>query len=104
MSPESDASEERSEEQGSGTRSGDEGSGDSSSKGSSGGLATKWKVLIGIVVYLATVVVVFLIAPPTAPHPFEPVKEFELDPWIPIYIGGLDLSINKGVVFVGSGR
>ena len=84
MSPESDSSANEQEE-------------------SSGGLDTKWKVLIGIVVYLATVVVVFLIAPPTAPHPFEPVKEFELDPWIPIYIGGpqgLDLSINKAVVFV----
>ena len=100
MSPESDASKERSDEQGSGNGSSNEGSGESSSKESSGGLATKWKVLIGIGVYLAVVVVVALIAPPIPPHPFEPVKEFELDPWIPIYLGGLDLSINKGVVFV----
>jgi len=74
--------------------------GSSSSSESSGGLATKWKVLIGIGVYLAVIVVVYLIAPPIPPHPFEPVKEFELDPWIPIYVGGLDLSINKAVVFV----
>jgi F-type H+-transporting ATPase subunit a len=74
--------------------------GSSSSSESSGGLATRWKVLIGIGVYLAVIVVVYVIAPPIPPHPFEPVKEFELDPWIPIYIGGLDLSINKGVVFV----
>jgi len=100
LSPESDASEERSEEQGSGTRSGDEGSGDSSSKGSSGGLATKWKVLIGIGVYLAVVVVVALIVPPIPPEPFEPVGEFQLDPWIPIYLGSIDMSINKGVFFV----
>jgi F-type H+-transporting ATPase subunit a len=86
---------------------------DSSSRSEeSGGLDTKWKVLIGIGVYLAVAVAVTALAPPIPPHPFEPVKEFQLDPWIPICIGGevdpvakecmgmIDLSINKAVVFV----
>jgi F-type H+-transporting ATPase subunit a len=84
----------------------------SSAEGSSGGLSTKWKVAIGIAIYFAVVVVVYLIAPPSPPHPFDPVSEFQLEPWIPICIGGavdpvahacvggLDLSINKGVLFV----
>jgi F-type H+-transporting ATPase subunit a len=35
---------------------------------------------------------------------FDPTKEFELHPWVPIHLGPLDLSINKAVVylFVGS--
>ena len=67
---------------------------------SSGGLATKWKVLLGVGLYLAVIVVVGLIAPPSPPAPFDPVSEFALDPWIPLYIGSLDLSINKAVFFV----
>jgi F-type H+-transporting ATPase subunit a len=86
--------------------------GSSSRSESSEGLATKWKVLIGIGIYVAVVVVVAVIAPPMPPPPFEPIKEFQLDPWIPICIGGevdpvahecmgmIDLSINKAVFFV----
>jgi F-type H+-transporting ATPase subunit a len=31
---------------------------------------------------------------------YQPQNEFKLDAWIPIHIGGLDLSINKAVVYV----
>jgi F-type H+-transporting ATPase subunit a len=31
---------------------------------------------------------------------FDPSHEFELHPWIPIHIGPLDLSINKGVAYL----
>jgi F-type H+-transporting ATPase subunit a len=31
---------------------------------------------------------------------FRPQNEFKLDPWIPIHVGGLDLSINKAVVYL----
>lgn len=31
---------------------------------------------------------------------FKPQNEFKLDPWIPIKIGGVDLSINKGVLYL----
>ena len=78
----------------------------------SGGLATKWKVLIGLAVYVAVIIAVFLVFPPVPPEPFTPSSEFELTPWIPICVGGtvdpvagaclggLDLSINKAVFFV----
>jgi F-type H+-transporting ATPase subunit a len=31
---------------------------------------------------------------------FKPQNEFKLDPWIPIKLGGIDLSINKAVLYV----
>ncbi len=72
----------------------------SSAKGRFAGLATKWKVAIGFGVYIAVVIAVYVIAPPVPPEPFEPVSEFELDPWIPLFLGPIDLSINKAVFFV----
>ena len=75
----------------------------SSGNESSGGLATKWKVLIGFGIYLAVIVGVFLIAPPVPPDPEfakAPQIEFELQPWIPLHLGPIDMSINKAVFFV----
>jgi F-type H+-transporting ATPase subunit a len=31
---------------------------------------------------------------------FDPTREFELDPWVSIHIGPLDMSINKAVVYL----
>src|SRR3954471_19031203 len=31
---------------------------------------------------------------------YQPQNEFKLDPWIPIKLGGLDLSINKAVLYL----
>ena len=73
-----------------------------SAEESSGGLATKWKVLIGAAVYLAVVIAFALLVPPGPPGP-PPIEEFQLTPWIPIFpFGpeGIDLSINKAVVYV----
>jgi F-type H+-transporting ATPase subunit a len=69
----------------------------------SGGLATKWKVLIGIGVYLAVVVALGLLVPPVPPDPKfaqAPQMEYELDPWIEWHLGPIDMSFNKGVFFV----
>ncbi len=66
---------------------------------SSGGLATKWKVVIGVSVYLAVVIAVALLVPPGPPGP-PPISEFELIPWVPLYLGTIDMSINKAVMFV----
>ncbi|MGH8259886.1 MAG: F0F1 ATP synthase subunit A [Steroidobacteraceae bacterium] len=42
-----------------------------------------------------------LLAPASASAAeFDPSKEFELKPWIPIHIGSLDLSITKAVVYL----
>jgi F-type H+-transporting ATPase subunit a len=34
---------------------------------------------------------------------FDPAKEFELHPWVPIHLGPLDLSINKAVAYLWLG-
>jgi F-type H+-transporting ATPase subunit a len=34
---------------------------------------------------------------------FDPAKEFELNPWVPIHLGPLDLSINKAVAYLWLG-
>ena len=31
---------------------------------------------------------------------YQPQNEFQLDPWISIHIGGLDLSVNKAVLYL----
>jgi F-type H+-transporting ATPase subunit a len=31
---------------------------------------------------------------------FDPSDEFKLNPWVPIHVGGLDLSINRAVVYL----
>ena len=31
---------------------------------------------------------------------FKPQNEFKLDPWISIKIGGIDMSINKAVLYL----
>ena len=31
---------------------------------------------------------------------FDPTHEFELDPWVSIHLGPLDMSINKAVVYL----
>ncbi len=54
----------------------------------------------------ATAPVVLLLASPAGAgaiqinENFKPQNEFKLDPWIPIKIGGIDLSVNKGVLYV----
>jgi F-type H+-transporting ATPase subunit a len=77
--------------------------GTSSQNESSGGLATKWKVAIGFGIYFAAVIVVSLLVPPVPPDPVfakAPQMEFELDPWIDLHLGPIDMSINKAVFFV----
>jgi F-type H+-transporting ATPase subunit a len=54
---------------------------------------------------LPLAVLVALVLPPAAlaKGEFHPEDEFQLDPWIPIHIGGLDLSVNKAVVYLWLG-
>jgi F-type H+-transporting ATPase subunit a len=54
---------------------------------------------------LATPLVVALVAPAGAlalnvNESFKPQNEFKLDPWIKIKLGGIDLSINKAVLYI----
>ena len=55
------------------------------------------KRLIGL---FTTLVVLALPAAAQAKGEFHPEDEFELNDWIPIHIGPLNLSINKAVVYL----
>jgi F-type H+-transporting ATPase subunit a len=51
---------------------------------------------------LAAIALLALVAPgqALARGDFDPTKEFELHPWVPIHVGPIDLSINKAVVYL----
>jgi F-type H+-transporting ATPase subunit a len=67
----------------------------------SGGLTTKAKVLIGLGAYFAIAILMFLIFGDAGKNEhFQPQNEFKLEPWVTIELGGIDLSINKAVVYL----
>jgi F-type H+-transporting ATPase subunit a len=64
-------------------------------------LSTRGKVLLGLGVYFATFIAFVLIVPSEGKNEhFQPQDEFKLDAWIPIKIGGVDLSINRAVFYL----
>jgi len=64
-------------------------------------LSTKQKVLFGAGIYLAiTVALMLLFGSEGKNEEFKPQNEFKLEAWIPIHIGGIDLSINKAVLYL----
>jgi F-type H+-transporting ATPase subunit a len=66
-----------------------------------GGLSTKAKVLIGLGSYFALFILLMLIFGDSGKNEhFEPQNEFKLEEWVPIHIGGIDLSINKAVLYL----
>jgi F-type H+-transporting ATPase subunit a len=65
------------------------------------GLSARAKVLIGIGIYFGLIIALGLIfGGGQENEEFKPQNEFELEPWIPIEIGGIDLSINKAVLYL----
>jgi F-type H+-transporting ATPase subunit a len=66
-----------------------------------GGLSTKAKVFIALGIYLAVAVLLLLIFGNAGKNEaFKPQNEFKLEPWISIHLGGIDLSINKAVLYL----
>ena len=64
-------------------------------------MSTKWKVLIGIGLYLFIVVALVVIVGSAGENDeFQPQNEFLLEPWVPIDVAGIDLSINKAVLYL----
>ena len=52
-------------------------------------------------IYFAVVIILYIAFGSTGRNSeYQPQNEFKLDPWIPIHIGGLDLSINKAVLYL----
>ncbi len=67
----------------------------------SAGLSTKNKVLIGLGVYFGIAILMFLIFGSSGKNEeFKPQNEFKLEEWVGIHIGGVDLSINKAVLYL----
>lgn len=65
------------------------------------GFSTKAKVFLGLGVWLATALAFGLIFGSEGKNEeFKPQNEFKLEPWININLGGIDLSINKAVMYL----
>jgi F-type H+-transporting ATPase subunit a len=64
-------------------------------------MSTKQKVFLGLALYFGLIVVLYLAFGSAGKNEeYQPQNEFQLDPWVKIEIGGLDLSINKLVLYL----
>lgn len=59
------------------------------------------KVLLGLGGYLVLVIALLAIFGSAGKNDaFKPQNEFKLEPWVSIHLGGLDLSVNKAVLYL----
>jgi F-type H+-transporting ATPase subunit a len=59
------------------------------------------KVLLGFGIYVAVIVALYLIFGSDGENDhFQPQNEFKLESWVEIKLGGIDLSINKAVLYL----
>jgi F-type H+-transporting ATPase subunit a len=64
-------------------------------------LSTGKKVALAAALMLAIVIILGVAIPSNGKNTeYQPQNEFKLDPWISIKLGGLDLSINKAVLYL----
>ncbi|MGA8746460.1 MAG: F0F1 ATP synthase subunit A [Solirubrobacterales bacterium] len=64
-------------------------------------MKTRTKVLIGVGIYLAAAILLLLIFGNAGKdEAFQPQNEFKLEPWVSIHLAGIDLSINKAVLYL----
>jgi F-type H+-transporting ATPase subunit a len=64
-------------------------------------MSTGKKVLIGFGVYALLMILLFVIFGSDGKNDeFQPQNEFLLDPWVSISIAGIDMSINKAVLYI----
>jgi F-type H+-transporting ATPase subunit a len=69
--------------------------------GGNGGMSTKTKVLIGFGIYFAVAILLLLIFGNAGKNEgFKPQNEFKLEPWVSLELAGIDLSINKAVLYL----
>jgi len=64
-------------------------------------MSTKAKVFIGLGTYFAIAILMLLIFGSSGKNEaFQPQNEFKLEPWVTLELGGIDLSINKAVLYL----
>jgi len=64
-------------------------------------VSTRRKVLIGLLLYFAiTALLIVLVGSEGKNEGFQPQNEFKLEPWIDLHVAGIDLSINKAVLYL----
>jgi len=64
-------------------------------------MSTKAKVFIGLGTYFAIAILMLLIFGSSGKNEaFQPQNEFKLEPWVSLELGGIDLSINKAVLYL----
>jgi len=64
-------------------------------------MSRKAKIWLGVGLYVGLLIVTYAILGSEGKNEeFQPIEEFRLEPWIEIKIGGLDMSITKGVVYL----
>jgi F-type H+-transporting ATPase subunit a len=64
-------------------------------------MSRRFWILLGVFVWIAPALVLFaLVGSEGKNEEFKPQNEFKLDPWVSIHLGGLDLSINKAVLYL----
>src|SRR5947208_13150096 len=64
-------------------------------------MSMKRKVVLGVLVYFAVAALIGVVFGSEGKNnSFEPQNEFKLDPWVSIHLGGIDLSINKAVLYL----
>ncbi len=65
------------------------------------GLSTKAKFFIGLGIYLAAAILLLLIFGNNGKNEaFKPQNEFKLEPWVSLHLAGIDLSLNKAVLYL----
>jgi F-type H+-transporting ATPase subunit a len=65
------------------------------------GMSTKAKVFLGVGLWLGISFALVLLVPSEGKNDeFKPQNEFKLEPWVEIELGGIDLSINKFVLYL----
>jgi F-type H+-transporting ATPase subunit a len=64
-------------------------------------MKTRTKILIGVGLYVLLLVLLGIIFGSAGKNEeFKPQNEFQLEAWIPIHLGSVDLSVNKAVLYL----
>ncbi len=64
-------------------------------------LSTKGKLALGGVLLLTVMIALLgIFGSAGRNNEFQPQNEFKLDPWVPLKLGPIDMSLNKGVMYV----